>query len=214
MFFIQTTLPIIKEKKQNIFLFPANDLERILEFEFPRSESIKVKRNVFKRTVVVDVQERTPYALWCREVALPRAADVEAASIGEECFLADSGGFLFSEATGEETLITLFDCVKHPDGAMLRKNVTPAYFRNVVALLADLQKLDLHITSVTFIDDEAQVMVAPGWKLLIALSKDVSTIPVNLATVLDENELGDQLDALEYVDLRFDDRAYYKLNEQ
>lgn len=197
--------------KQNIFLFPAGDLENLLFFEFPRAEEVSVKRNIFTRAVQIKVAERVPYALWCKVTTLPSEDSEEGLLVRERCFLADRLGFLFDEGTGQETLIKIYNGIKHPDGAMLRKQITPTYFRDVVSLLSGLQALNLDITSVTFREDEAEVIVAPGWKLLITFAKDVSAVPLNLATILDENELGSKLNQLEYVDLRFDDRVYYRL---
>ena len=200
--------------RQNIMLYPSKDLEQLLTFEFPRIETIDVKRHLFKRNVSIVLSERTPYALWCRQSEKKKSEEeAEDVVFWEECFLADRTGFLFGKASGTETLIRLHGGVKHPDGSMLRKNVIPEDFGKIVSLLTGLQEIPLRITHIRFDDDEVEVFMAPGWKLLLTLSKDISTVPINLSTVLDENELSTQLEALEYIDLRFDDRVYYRLRE-
>lgn len=199
--------------RQNILLYPVEDVKKLLAFEFPRIEEIEVKRDFLKRTVALTVNERIPYVLWCRESFLAHEESEEKQRV-EECYLADRTGFLFAAASGTETLIKLYGGVKHADGEMLRKTVTPSYFQDVVTLLTGLQELDLHIREVRFRGDEAEITVDPGWQLLVAFSKDITNVATNLITVLEENELIEQLHRVKYIDLRFDDRAYYKLVEE
>lgn len=95
--------------RENSFLFPREEIERVLLDTFPRLKTVSVGR-IGAHTIVVTVSERKPYALWCGETRknaeLTRTdaerirGDVEerGKGIDIECRFIDDTGFVFDRA--------------------------------------------------------------------------------------------------------------------
>lgn len=75
--------------RENSFLFPREEIERVLLDTFPRLKTASVGR-IGAHTIVVTVSERKPYALWC-------GSDAGMVS-SAECWFIDEAGFVFDRA--------------------------------------------------------------------------------------------------------------------
>jgi len=189
--------------RQNALLYPSAELESILAFEFPKIGSIAIDTQLTKRQVVVSVEERKPYARWCK--------DVETQA---DCYLLDREGFIFEPTTASSTdLVTFFGGVASSRTDVLRASVAPEYFEAVQEFLSDIAVLGLKAQEFSFDGNDAYLRFADGWELRIALDKDLGAAAFNLAAVLDEHDLRERLADIKYVDMRFDTRVYYKLRE-
>lgn len=99
--------------RDNIRLFPKREIEQMLYETFPRIASVSARRTD-NHTIVIEMKERKPYALWCgllatayrSNEAVGRPAYAQSASrwqAGEEpsskdCWFIDESGFVFDRA--------------------------------------------------------------------------------------------------------------------
>lgn len=187
--------------QQNMLLYPREALEQQLLETYPRLHSVTINKQLTQHAVHVAVEEREIWARWCE----PSTDEAEV------CYHVDSSGFIFEPATAvSDSLITLRGGLRESRTDPLRARIAPQYFEEVAQLLVDLKNLSLDVYGVTFMDEDAAVLIAPGWELRVALDKDLGATAFNLRAVLDEQGLRESLESLEYIDMRFDERVYFK----
>jgi len=186
--------------RQNTITYPTKELEDILFFEFPKIESISIDKQPRKKSVVVSIVEREKYAVWC--------------DANRKCYFLDASGFIFEELRATSTEKVIFEGgVKENISSPLRSIVAHEHFVSVVGLLKGLDELNLQVKTFKFEGDDARIIFEAGWELIVALDKDLGATAVNLEAVLDEYSLRDKLGEVLYIDMRFDERVYYKIRE-
>ena len=190
--------------RQNILLYPAEELESELLFEIPRLATVALDRKLFAREVIVFAEERSPYVIWCAQQEK------------EECYFADESGFVYEAASVEPDAIftVLYGGVRQKNkNTFLRERIQPGHFEEIHSFLEELQRLGLFAESVTLEGNDAYVKVASGWELRIALEKDLGAVAFNLEALLESDEFS-TTEKLEYIDMRFDERVYYAFREE
>jgi cell division septal protein FtsQ len=185
--------------RQNIIVYPSSELENILAFEFPKIEKVLIMRKPLQQRIEVSITEREPYAQWCRT---------------DECYSIDRSGYVYEalSATSND-FVTFSGGVDESRTKVLRTSVAPEYFEQIRTFIAELSDMGLQVVQVTLEGEDARILFADGWELRVALDKDLAATSFNLAAVLDEYELKDRLIRVRYIDMRFDERIYYKMRE-
>ena len=190
--------------RSNIFLYPKTAIEQGAVAFFPRIKSAVVSRpSLFSRTVVVTVEERQPYARWCIST--------------DECFQMDATGFVFASADASTTPSSIFAEPYVFSGALAGEPVgqvfIPGRLRGLLALLTVLQQQDgltpLRVSVVS--GQDFSVDFQEGFSLKASFGADAGTLARNLKLVLDSDALAGKEFQIEYVDLRFGNKAYFKL---
>lgn len=77
--------------RDNSYLFPKKEIERVLLEKFPRLKTALAWR-VDAHTIAISVSERKPYALWCQDERLLDQAE------SPTCWFLDDQGFVFDVA--------------------------------------------------------------------------------------------------------------------
>jgi cell division septal protein FtsQ len=183
--------------RRNIFLYPAGAIEETLREEFPRIQKVSLSRNaLLAQAVTVTVEERKPYASWC---------DADSA-----CFVMDKSGFIF-DATGEP-----------PEKAyVFRGGLAPfepigqtflrGSFYTMIKLLEDVTAAGYTPEGITVESEkDFSIPLTDGPRLLVPFDMETTDILRNLETTLSADAVKDRLSSLEYIDLRFGNRVYYK----
>ncbi len=184
--------------RRNIFLYPRSSIEEALASEFPRIDSVSVsRRGLLAQAVRITVEERDPFALWCDEAG---------------CYLMDSNGFVFASSQGEETQLAVkFSGGLSRDADAVGQSFLPNAFSSVQDLIARLPAAGC--TPATFTVEDAQdytVGCLEGYAMKSAFASDAETVARNLKLSLSSDALSGDVSELEYVDLRFGNRVYYK----
>ena len=193
--------------RSNIFLYPRASLEKAVTDTFPRIRTAAISRpSLFAQTITVVVGEREPYARWCD---------------GEECYLMDDGGFIFATAsTSTDTIRTpyIFTGAAGTSTPPIGQRFLAGRFVGVLALLDRLGQAGWSAESVSVENErdfEAKVSPASGTEkgfiVRVSFGNDGETVVKNLQLVLSSDVLRGKESELEYVDLRFGNRVYYKL---
>lgn len=192
---------------RNIFVLSKTATAQKLYETYPRISVVVVKK-IFPHNIEVSIVERAKNAIWC--------AGGEEAPSASACFFIDEDGALFQEAPflRGNALLRFFD-----ERAFGRVGV------GVAALTAEQRKtlqrfseeffntLGLKITHVTITDGPVfKLFTDEGWSILINMQVDMQRAIDNLRLAFNRT-LQDRRKELEYIDLRFEDKLYYKYKE-
>lgn len=188
--------------RRNIFLYPRQVIEEGIVASFPRVKSAALSRDaLFSRQLDVTIEEREPYALWCKDEA--------------ECYAMDESGYIFASAAttthGEFRTAYVFygDITDAPIGQRFISAQLPA----VLALLRIMQQqTNLIPNSVSVLPErDFTITLEQGFYVKAAFGQEPATIARNLELVLSSEALRDRIADIEYIDLRFGNRVYYKM---
>lgn len=188
--------------RSNIFLYSREEIEAGIVAAFPRVKTAQISRTaLFSQELIVDIQEREQYALWCRS--------------DTECYAMDDAGYIFTAmatTTGED-LKTIYRFSGGLDAEPIGANLVPQYFAGTLQLLATVQKetglIPYRIDILR--DQDFHVYVSQGFFIKASLGQDAGALARNLELVLDSEALRDRIAEIEYVDMRFGNRVYYKM---
>ena len=197
--------------RTNIFLYPRTVLERAIVGYFPRIASASVSRpSYLSNELDIEVREREAFALWCREVSV--------------CYDMDEGGFIFSEhaATSSVRANGLYVFRGGVSASTTSEMTTPvnpvgssfatAHLPGLVVLLRLLGQAGFTPLGATLESgQDFSIPLAEGFTLKASFGSDAGTLTRNLDLVLSSDALQGKKSELEYVDLRFGNRVYYKL---
>lgn len=196
---------------RNMFAYPKESLEQGIIASFPRISDASVSREtLLAKTIDVHISERSPFALWC--TPLPADTGVQ------DCYALDETGFIFTASAtsthGEfETAYTFTGGVE--DGPVGAKFV-PGQFPSVLALLRVLQQSTslIPVRVDVLPEQDFNVTLEQGFYVKLSFGQDAQTIARNLNLVLSSDALRDRTEDIEYIDLRFGNRVYYKMKGQ
>lgn len=189
--------------RENIFLYPRSAMRQALQSQFPRIKNVSVARpSLLAQAVVVTVEERAPYAKWCPSHGAG----------AETCYLLDSAGYIFAEATNETPELSYtFHGGLAPGFSPVGQWFLRGRIGGIVAFVDKLKQAGFETTDLS-VDSEKDfsVRLAQGPVLLIPFDLDADAALRNLQITLAADGLDQRLGELEYIDLRFGNRVYYK----
>lgn len=199
---------------RNIFAYPKESLEQGIVASFPRVKAASLSRDsVFSQTLDVTISERSPFALWCAStLVVEDTSDVPA---GPDCYALDDTGFIFTASAtsthGEFAAPYIFagGVTDNPIGTRF----IPGQFPSILALLRVMQQsTSLIPTRVEVLpEQDFNVSLEQGFYVKLSFGQEAQTIARNLNLVLSSDALRDRVSDIEYIDLRFGNRVYYKM---
>ncbi len=193
------------DNQNNLFLAAGNKLTEILTNDFPRILSVEMSKDIFKKTIELNIIERKEAGIYCKE-------DLASPNRGE-CYYIDKEGVIFEEAP--QTSGTLILAIKDFSEREIEigKNVIEKEF---MAELIDLKnylpgQLGFKVLDFTIESDvlkDLKVNTNEGWYILFDGLRDLKSQLEALRLVLEE-KIEERKD-LEYIDVRIENRVYYK----
>lgn len=194
--------------RKNMFLYPVEGMEALLLESFPALSSVSIKRQA--GTIVVTAEERVPFGIFC-------PMDTEGVA-STECFAFDGDGYIFSlerdlAATStvnlprfEKRLTTL--------SPLKTEFLSREKFSSLKQLLAALYAAGLspNLVRVEEVGDYS-FKFADGGTVLFAADGDPKMSVQTLKRLLESDEFKKQaytLESVEYIDVRFGGKIYYK----
>ena len=195
----------------NIFVFKAVDLENALSEKFHRIKRVQVEPDsFFANSLTVSIEERQTFARWCNLVEKE-----------DTCYALDGNGFVFAPldaqastsnataytfrgplATSSNSYITLL-----PIGGQY----ATGHFSGILSLIESLGQAGYITTEIsTENSQDVQVELQQGFYIKASYGASPDEVTKNLKLVRSSDALKDKQSQLEYVDLRFGNRVYYK----
>lgn len=203
--------------KRNFVLLPRTQVKQEIKRQIPYISEVILESDDINH-LRIRVSERSPVALWCR---------------GEACYLIDKGGLVFSPAPhfSDNVFLKIYSPLSgNPIGKRpLRDDdfvLLPAAALVIPDTLAEggLVKAEVVKAVVTNEEDYSFDVTQPvssgklTWQLLLDSQDDFAHSMSNLATVLASEEFRQELlendGLIDYIDLRFGNKVFYKFKNQ
>jgi len=196
--------------RANIIIYPKSKIKKDILNQFKRISQVDIGMSD-RDSIEVDVVERKPIALWCTS-----GQDItEVNLLSDECYFLDETGYIFAKAatfTGN----VFFKYYGSVDGGPIGVGYFPeSKFVNLEAFIKGLENLKIKpIYLSTTPDGDFEAHLAGGSKIIFN-DKDISNTLINLDSLLSKNNLiGEEvISSLDYIDLRFGNKLFYKLKE-
>jgi len=192
-----------KVSTKSMLLVNTGAISQHILAEYPKIGSAQVKKS-WPETISVLVKERTPTAVFCAFLS-----EIS----GEKCFLMDASGIIYEE---------IYDIPA--DMAIVRQDLSKSDIstgENVVnsKVIAFISEIDKNLKSNFDIDVMDALVTNPlrlniqtseDWQIYFNLEADASAQITRMNSLLNDEIAPEQRRGLQYIDLRFKDRAYYK----
>lgn len=192
--------------RNNVAVYSAPALEADVRSQFPKLKSVTISLDTF-HSLKVEVTERQPTALWCGTVA---RTQVEEAG---ECYFLDEHGYAYELAPSFSgvTYVRWFGVLRAP--TIPAQYLEEHTFQSLQQLVASLTSADQTPMDVA-VDENNDVSMhfLEGFELRFTLAQKPEEVIASLHAAQKSDALiGKKLSDLQYLDLRFGDRLYYKL---
>ena len=182
--------------KNNIFLLPRkNIVKRAKEY----SQTIKsVSLNLTGiNSIRINVEEYKPVAVWCKE----------------ECYYLNEEGLIFAKASQDydKNLIKFSNLIT--DQPVGKTYTNSENFKKILNLINLFSNVPLKIISVKAEDGVTfSLYTDSNIKILYEIGDDPEEIANNLNTIIEKDAISKaQLNNIDYIDLRFGNKVYYKI---
>jgi cell division septal protein FtsQ len=184
---------------KSIFLASIKDVQNQILNSNTRIKTITAKKT-FPQNLAVQVQERKQLAVFCQN---------------DKCFNIDDEGIVFEELPNipENSFIVRQNL--NIDNIHLGKNVIA---ENTMAMISEAKKnlqdsFQINLTEALISTPiRLDVKTGEGWQIYFNIDEtsDINLQVTKLNLLLKDEITPDARQNLEYIDLRFEDRAYYK----
>jgi len=196
--------------KSNFLIYPKNVIKKELLDSFAQIKELKIKFDNFQ-SIIVEMTERVPYALWCQEKE-------------NDCYFMDKTAYLYAEAplflnnsyfkyTGGLLSISTSSPVSEIFRQTYLSQEKEGHFEEVDLFIRLLKDINLDGYKLIIKDNnDYELFFNNGSKLIFDGNQDFDEIFKDLQAVL--IDLGDlEGKEFEYIDLRFDHKVLYKFKE-
>ena len=190
--------------RRSVFWYPKAEIRDALFAAIPRLELIHMETDGFwkRPELVIIVAEREPVAIWCRVTGSP-------------CYLLDASGFIFAEVPSVEPIGSArflggFVSSQDPIGQYF----LPTQFERVQQLLRSLRDAGFEPESFLVSNEyDYDIAFSSGLHVYASFEQHPEVIVSNLQTALSSDALRGKDSEIEYVDLRFGNRVYFRLKD-
>lgn len=185
----------------SIAFYSTSAIRARLVADFPRIRAVNVRiASLSERAITVKIEERSPVAHVCMQ---------------GPCYAVDDGGYIF--ARGDEVSLEgsleisgIPIATENP----LRSHVVPTHYATMIQTAHLLSEAGAPSTRIVMVNaDEYQIERADGIRFLMRFEQSPLVLAEYAKIALASETVRTQRQKLEYVDLRFGTRVYYKLRE-
>jgi len=188
---------LIVFSKDNVLLFPKNEIEAKVKNFSKAIKKVSISLGGLQ-TISVQVEEYKPAAVWCNDT---------------NCYYLNEAGLVFDKAPAnyDKNLVQFHDWI-HDDPT--GKNYTdPETFQKIITLVNLIAKVPLKVVSINTEDGLTfNLHTDVGTRLFYEINDNPEDVANNLNTVLEKDAINRaQLNNIDYIDLRFGNKVYYKI---
>lgn len=180
---------------KSIFIVNSAEIRRELMERFPNIYNVEVKKRI-SLALEVKIKERLPNIPWCQN---------------EICFYIDEEGIILGEIVKNENTFLSLDLQR--DKIFLGEKIID---KKSISFVNEIKKeLKNGINYFLLLEDEKRINVfmEEDWVAYFSLEENILRQAENLKIVLAEKIPEEKRKDLEYVDLRFKNRAYFKYKD-
>jgi cell division septal protein FtsQ len=179
---------------RSIFLFSGKKTQNEVLSQISTIKDISIKK-VFPGEIRVDLVERNPVGIWCKEYNT------------KNCYFIDKEGIAFLKT--EDINIGLLLIVKDGEYSLGKRVVSEGYINTIFSLITELRRMKIELNYVSLKKENTiELVTKEGWSVLFSLENNKSELN-NLKLILEKIDKN-KIKNLDYIDLRFGDRIYYK----
>ncbi len=206
--------------KTNILFYPKNNIKNELQNEFKR-----LKDAVFSikdgKTLEISLIEREASYMWCN-TALP-----ESDPAGQKCYFMDENGFIFDEAayfSGEVYFKFYGKISAEENNPSSGSYFAKENFYKFILFKKVLEDMRLKPVALYqedngdikfFLSEENSLSIGP--EIILKINSDFQKVAENLETALSteplQSNFKNKYSLLQYIDLRFGNKVYYKFRQ-
>ena len=206
--------------KQNIFLYPKSLVIANIAEGFRRAEDIKVMRTS-DNTLVVSLKERAPAYLWCGEMPKDTVNN-------HDCYFVDNTGFIFDHApafSGQVYFIWYGKITNDKDTKPIGGRILDEeHFQSIVLMKDRFTALSFNLIQIILSENGDYEFGLSYMRSASAHPKVIFNKNANLGRVMEDfatallkdplkTKIREDYNKLLYLDLRFDNKVYYKFTE-
>lgn len=186
--------------RNNFFAVSGTRIARELGQRFPEISAVDVKKK-FPHQLKVHASGRQLWGVYCERPAPSTGG----------CAYLDAGGLAYEELSDFKGW--LLPVIYGPSAVRLGEVAVSSerlqFFGRSKEALAELAGNLLWLSSASSTPDDARLGLAEGWQVWVTASRPVEEWASVLKTLL-EKEIRDERSRLEYIDLRFGNKVFYK----
>ena len=188
-----------KNISKSIFLIRPKIISKDILNKFPQIESVKVSIK-FPQTINLQIKERVPFAVFCQ-------------TDGKKCFYMDENGILFKilKQIPENTSIIkklIEDKEVFIGERVIEKSIVDIINKIKINLKDNFQiNIKEAIISTPF---RLDIETSENWQIYFDLDSEIDLQIAKINLLLKDEIPATTRKSLQYIDLRFKDRAYYK----
>ncbi|MEK7151407.1 MAG: hypothetical protein AAB784_01675 [Patescibacteria group bacterium] len=187
-------------RRNNILFVFGNDLAAELKSKFLKLESIRVDKK-FPHSLIISITERKSVGIVC-------------STMSGACFNFDKDGVAFSVTQSSSGFLILNITDRRNVELGLGKIVIASdWLVNIITARELLTKSEIGIAEFVIPEDsldEFYAVTADGWRIMFNNQTDIKSQISALEVFLKEKISVAQRSQLQYIDLRIQDRIYYK----
>ncbi len=175
--------------RDNILILAKEEISNSLLSAFPRVKNVSLDRN-FPDSLAVTIIERRPAALFCN---------------GEDCRFIDEDGFIFDEAASfsGNVYVKFYSEIGEAEIGTINNFKRIMDFANLVL------EENIKITDIVLAEEGLRkFFTSDGWHILLNENDNIQAAFENLKLTL--GQIKENRQNLEYIDLRFGNKVYYK----
>ncbi len=185
--------------RRSMFFFPRAEIERDVLAKFPRIKTVVLTAS-FTPTLTASITERSPQYVWCASGIAP-------------CQFLDAEGVLLGEAPIFSGAVYLeFDGGSAVDGRFLSLEKITA----VSSFVSLLKRSQIEVVrAIVAGADEYHLVTKEGWQIYFRTAQSPQTLVENLEAAVGAPEFiakKKQALLLQYIDVRFENKIYYKFS--
>ncbi|MBL7156516.1 MAG: FtsQ-type POTRA domain-containing protein [Candidatus Pacebacteria bacterium] len=195
---------LIVSKVKNIFLINAKNIENNILKSFSEIGQASLKRK-FPNTLILEIIERKTLAIFC-SILKQESED----SNVNNCFRVDNNGIAFERADANENQdLTVY--FEKNNISLGEKVINEKNLQAISDIKKGLkEKLQININSFSILEEKLNVITSQGYEIFFNLQNNISDQIFNLELVLKEKISQEDMKNLEYIDLRFGNKVYFR----
>jgi len=194
------SIGILNIESKSIFLTNPPELQKMILNTFPIIESVTIEKK-FPQSINLKISERKPVAVFCQP------------DQNGKCFFIDKNGVIFEELQNIPQNIAIIKQLLNNNEVFTGENIIG---KNIMDLISKIEAVlrdnfQINITEALVADPiRLDVKTSENWQIYFNLNSNTDLQIIKLNSLLKDEISKTSRASLQYIDLRFGDRAYYK----